>query len=156
MARDTKSEQDEQLKEIDQRLDAVTNLVSNRVRTIAGGVIVFAWSIIVGAPEKIPPIISRNSLLVAIALSLASLIADLLQYAFSWLEYGHRRALFMEHARVGGQGLYTIAVLLFISKVILMGLGALWMVVVLGRSVLLDTPAAPIAPPALTSGANVR
>ena len=67
--------------EIDKRMKETTDLISNRVRTVAGGVAVFAWSFLIGAPSAQSLKVDRASLFGAILLSLLSLLADFLQMA---------------------------------------------------------------------------
>jgi hypothetical protein len=133
------SEISAEVKEIDQRLDAVTDLMSNRVRTIAGGVAAFGWSIMVGLPDMSPISINRRLLFMPVALSLASLMADLLQYFVIWMEYIYQRSRIGKGYRSGSwRGLHMTASLLFTAKIILVAVSACWLVTVLGLSLMVE------------------
>ena len=67
------------IKQIDQGLIAVTDMLSNRVRTIAGGTVAFGWYAIVGLHAQNPAIVPAHSLFAPVILSLLSLFADFLQ-----------------------------------------------------------------------------
>ena len=125
------------VEKIDQEIRAITDLASNRVRTIAGGVALFIWSIVITPQNKIAITIEKKQLLMPVLLAIISLLADLLQYAFNYLELYRRRSRILDQLSVEGwPGFYIMSILLFISKVALMTFSAVWLVIVLGRLVL--------------------
>lgn len=128
---------DTELEKIDRHLDAMSSLVSIRVRAIAGGVALCAWSIMIAAPSKIPLHIDKESLLIPIGLALLCLLVDLFQYGIGFLEVHYRRSRVLKGLPPGGwPGLYRASAGSFTLKVILVLTSAVWLVVVVGQSLL--------------------
>lgn len=130
-----KPEQSDGLTKIDLELKEVTDIASNRVRTIAGGIVAFSWYAIAGSPEKAPAFVSANSLYIPLILSLLSLFADFLQYGFSWIELHSRRSSIARHQPgIWLASFYRISFAAFVVKVCLVMVSAIWLIVVLSTA----------------------
>ncbi|UFZ06589.1 hypothetical protein LQG66_09945 [Bradyrhizobium ontarionense] len=128
------SPQSDDLSQIDKQLGEITDIASNRARTIAGGIVAFTWYAIAGSPDKSPNLVAPSSLYMPLVLSLLSLFADFLQYGFSWIDYFYRRSRITNHKPVVSLTFYRMSLLTFVAKICFVIASASWLMTILGRA----------------------
>ncbi|MCH8038975.1 MAG: hypothetical protein IH977_01335 [Nitrospinae bacterium] len=122
-------------------LNFLTDLISNRVRTISFGVLAFCWLFILQNTSGQSLIASNKQLMIPVSLAILSLIADLAQY---WFGYYSTRLLLSQSEKVKRDDLsydyhsfsYLMRTAMFFAKQFLMGVATIWLLVILGLKVL--------------------
>jgi hypothetical protein len=124
-----------------EELNFLSDLMSNRVRTIAGGVLAIAWALLIegsGADED--ALVPARDLAGPIATAIATLIADLAQYGFGLvLNLGMYRSMQRENVPEMPYDrrhlLYRLRQWMFPTKLALCAVASVWLVVLLARAV---------------------
>ncbi len=123
-------------------LDFLTDLLSSRVRWLAGAVLALSWGLAIADPKVSGPVaVPSHSLLMPMILALAVILCDFLQYIFGYL---NSLSVLRATEKAGGERVpfnrkhffWRMRSYLFHAKIAL-GLGAGgWLVVVLGLQLL--------------------
>ena len=132
-----------QREDIHRELDFLTDLLSGRVRWLAGAVLALSWGFAVASPQvsgssfSVPP----GRLLMPMILALAAILSDLLQYIFGYLN--NLRMLRAVEANPDGRvgfdrndPLWRMRSHLFHAKIALAIAAGGWLVLVLGLQLL--------------------
>jgi hypothetical protein len=119
-------------------LNFLSDVLSTRVRTIAAGVLAFAWAFLVeGSTDPNGGLIGAAQLLGPIVLALLALTADLAQYICGyWLNLAMLRGMDIEEsAQVDFDTrnfFYRARLWMFSAKILLSIAGTVWLMVVVG------------------------
>jgi hypothetical protein len=124
-------------KDLMDELDFLTDLISNRVRTISFGIVAFCWLFILQNITDNNAIMSNKRLLIPVILSILALFADFAQY---WFGFYTTRTLLREiESDLIGEVFYDYRSLgfrlrnaMFYSKQILMVSATIWLLMNLG------------------------
>jgi hypothetical protein len=124
-----------------EELNFLSDLISNRVRTIAGGVLAIAWALLIeGRGANGQPLVSAHDLTGPMTAAIATLIADVAQYGFGLVlnlrmyRYMQRQDL-SEMAYDPRHMLYRLRQWMFQIKLALCAVASFWLVILLARAV---------------------
>ncbi len=135
-----------EIKEIYAELKSVSDRISTQVRTVALSVLALTWLFLVGGKNSpvLPSQPDRNSLVYIGMISLATLVADYLQYFFGYLSTNAvRKGAESVSAKTAEYDYtdtrYRLRVWLFWTKQFLLIVAVIWLFVTIG-SALLSAP----------------
>ena len=121
-------------KNLIEELNYLTDLLSNRARTLAAGVIAFCWLFILQnvTKEDTTELFETDLLLIPVALSILSLLVDAVQY---WIGYLQTRMRLNELEKSGNEEIvfnhnsmvFRLRILAFYSKQLLVLVAVLWL-----------------------------
>jgi hypothetical protein len=113
-----------------EQLDFLSDLLSNRVRTISGGILALAWLFLSGGSSSpvLPAKPDRNLLLVSGGLAITALACDYLQYVCGFVE---TKQVF-EEAKDSGSASYSRTAAFYIARQFFFWLKQVVMVAALG------------------------
>ena len=128
-------------KDLIDELNFLTDLISNRVRTISVGVLAFCWLFILQNISGQVSIISSKQLMIPVFLTIFSLVADLAQY---WFGYYTTRSLLRQSEKENKDDIaydyrsiiYIMRSIMFYAKQFLMALATIWLLVIIGLKIL--------------------
>jgi hypothetical protein len=127
-------------KDLIEELNFLTDLISNRVRTISFGILAFCWLFILQNISGQKSIISNKQLMIPVFLAILSLVADFTQY---WFGYYTTRSLLRQSENENNDDInydyrslgYLMRTVMFYAKQLLMALATIWLLVILGSKI---------------------
>jgi hypothetical protein len=124
-----------------EELNFLSDLISSRVRTIAGGVLAIAWALLIeGSGADDHPLVPARDLVGPIAAAIATLVADVAQYGFGLvlnlrMYRSMQRQSLPEMPYDPRHVLYRLRQWMFPTKLALCALASVWLVILLARAV---------------------
>jgi hypothetical protein len=129
-------------KELIDELNFLTELLSNRIRTISIGILAFCWLFIFNniSGQNTPHLIENQILLVPVFLAISALVADFAQY---WFGFVNTRSILRNKEEKGldisydyYSLSYRLRTIMFYAKQVLVLAASVWLLVVLGIKIM--------------------
>ncbi len=130
-------------KELIDDLNFLTELLSNRIRTISIGILAFCWLFIFNniSGQNTPHLIENQILLVPVFLAISALVADFAQY---WFGFVNTRSILRMAEKEKGLDIsydynslsYRLRTIMFYAKQVFVLAASVWLLAVLGIKIM--------------------